>query len=80
MVNNNVLIVKELFKKETNLSIFYGNKVIIQHDTYSYSGEIFTSFGNSGKVKVRFNDALEPIKDELKGLTVVMKIQKIVSI
>lgn len=74
------MIIKNLFKKETNLSIFFGKKVQIQNPEYNFTGEIFTNFGNSGKVKVRFNENLNSIKEILKNLKVSMKIEKIIKI
>lgn len=75
-VNDHTIIVKEMFQKETNVSLFFGKYVFVFVDQDCLKGEIFAAFGNSGKVKVRFDDDLSQFKDKLKNCRVTMKIQK----
>ena len=53
MVDSYTLLVKDLFKKETNISLFIGKSVMIP--ITGNEGKIEGSFGKSGKVKVHFS-------------------------
>lgn len=44
-------IVKDMFKKDTDLTLFVGSEVLAPCGT---SGKIMASFGKSGKVRVDF--------------------------
>jgi len=55
--NEYEVIVKDLFKKETNISLFTGLKVELSSGE---KGTIEGSFGQSGKVKVRIPEGLKP--------------------
>ena len=55
--NEYEVIVKDLFKKETNISLFTGLKVDLSSGE---KGTIEGSFGQSGKVKVRVPEGLKP--------------------
>ena len=74
----NTVIIKDMFQKQTNVSLFFGRSVYIDHSDYSMIGTITCGFGNSGKVKAQFKENLEPLKDQLKNLPVHIKIEKIV--
>lgn len=56
LVNNNEIIVKNLFKKDSNLQLFIGLKIRL---STGETGIIESAFGQSGKVKVRINNALK---------------------
>ena len=53
VVDSYTLLIKDLFKKETNISLFIGKSVIIP--ITGNEGKIEGSFGKSGKVKVHFS-------------------------
>jgi len=55
--NEYEVIVKDLFKKETNIALFTGLKVDLSSGE---KGTIEGSFGQSGKVKVRVPEGLKP--------------------
>jgi len=55
--NEQEVIVKDLFKKETNLTLFTGLAVMLSTGEKGY---IEGSFGQSGKVKVRLREGLMP--------------------
>lgn len=62
--NETEVIVKNLFKKETNIEIFSGMKVCLSSGE---TGKIQSSFGQSGKVKVQLDFGVE-MSDALKRL------------
>lgn len=62
IVSDNTAIVKNMFKKETQLELFIGLRVTTSFD---YNGRIDSAFGKSGKIKVRFENDLS---DEIKGM------------
>ena len=65
-------IVKDMFKKDTDLSLFVGNEVLAPCST---TGKIVASFGKSGKVRVDFG-----YEHAVRGgHAVVMRIKKPVS-
>lgn len=51
IVNERELIVKDMFKKETNIQLFIGFRINI---STGESGIIQGTFGQSGKIKVYF--------------------------
>lgn len=55
LVNENTVIVKNIFKKETNIEVFVGLKVTL---STGETGIIESSFGQSGKIKVYVKDGL----------------------
>ncbi|KAF2884078.1 hypothetical protein ILUMI_22097 [Ignelater luminosus] len=55
LVNENTVIVKNIFKKETNIEVFIGLKVNLSTGEI---GIIESSFGQSGKIKVYVKDGL----------------------
>lgn len=55
VVNDQEVIVKDLFKKETNVDLFVGLNVIL---STGECGSLEGSFGQSGKVKVRVMEGL----------------------
>ena len=73
--NEYILIVKNIFKKETNISVFVGN-IVKFDDEENLEGEIIGTFGASGKIKVRFNESIKE-KTHLKGKKVYFEIKKI---
>lgn len=73
--NDQSLIIKEMFKKETDLSIFLGMSVTVSK--LDRKGTIDSTFGKSGKVKVGIETTAEEQK-ELKNVEVVMQFRKFV--
>ncbi|GIY36448.1 selenocysteine-specific elongation factor [Caerostris darwini] len=88
MVNDYQIIVKDLFKKETNIQIFTNLKVVL---STGEMGVIEGSFGQSGKVNVRIPNGLstetisilsakkgkkENVKEKLPDIKVVLKFKK----
>ncbi len=55
--NDESLIIKDLFKKETELSAFLGMKVEVP--LLKRKGRIEATFGKSGKVKVEIETSAE---------------------
>ena len=53
------VIVKEMFKKETNLALFVGKEVFFEES--DVVGKITGTFGASGKVKVGLKDSFEKV-------------------
>jgi len=87
IVDNHTLLVKSLFKKETNIAVFVGKNVKVSN----FVGKIQGAFGKSGKVKVVFDQDLmevkegeevkeNEIKEELLKGAVVMSYNKYVDI
>ncbi|XP_003741247.1 selenocysteine-specific elongation factor [Galendromus occidentalis] len=70
--NESEVIVKNLFKKETNLEIFSGMKVAFSSGE---TGAIQSSFGQSGKVKIQL-DVDSKISADLKRLLKAKKGEK----
>ena len=63
--NDYELIGKNMFKKETNIHLFDGFKVTLSNGLF---GVIDGPFGQSGKFKIRLNEALnEDLKSALSG-------------
>ena len=61
-INDGIAIVKGLFKKDNStIDTFIGKKVSIKQDK-SITGEILSTFGQSGKVKVKFETDLTTLK------------------
>ena len=61
-INDGVAVVKGLFKKDnSSIDTFIGKKVSIKQDR-SITGEILSTFGQSGKVKVKFETDLLALK------------------
>ncbi|XP_064458236.1 selenocysteine-specific elongation factor-like isoform X2 [Ornithodoros turicata] len=63
VVNEHEVIVRSLFKKESNISNFSGLKV---HLSSGEQGTLLGSFGQSGKVKIQLKDGIQ--SDELRSL------------
>eukprot|EP00831_Metopus_contortus_P003124 TRINITY_DN11161_c0_g1_i1.p2 TRINITY_DN11161_c0_g1~~TRINITY_DN11161_c0_g1_i1.p2 ORF type:complete len:176 (-),score=39.23 TRINITY_DN11161_c0_g1_i1:130-657(-) len=75
VLDGNTLLIKELFKKETNFDIFLGKKVRIAK--LGIEGVLDSTFGKSGKVKVVTSSLIPPEKyEELVNSEVEMTIQK----
>jgi ribosomal protein L35AE/L33A len=61
-------IVKDMFKKKTNIELFIGRPVLAASGA---KGAVVGSFGQSGKVRVEFEDRLAPVsKDERIALVI----------
>ena len=61
-INDGIAVVKGLFKKDNStIDTFIGKKVSIKQDR-SITGEILSTFGQSGKVKVKFETELTSLK------------------
>merc|ERR1712168_383166 len=56
LYESDILIGKNMFKKETDLSLFTGLKI---HLDTQETGKIIAPFGKSGKIKVEMDDDLE---------------------
>eukprot|EP00892_Ulva_mutabilis_P008861 jgi/Ulvmu1/6347/UM029_0055.1 len=67
ITNDGDAIVKDMFKKDSDLRIFKGNQIVA---TSGATGEILGSFGSSGKVRVSF---LGPVQ---RGEVVTMRMKK----
>jgi selenocysteine-specific elongation factor len=52
IIDNYTLLVKDLFKKETNINLFIGKTVVLKNTLNK--GRIDSAFGKSGKVKAFF--------------------------
>lgn len=69
------LLIKDLFKKETNVSLFIGKKIEIK--ALSKFGILSSTFGKSGKVKVTLNEEVpKDATESLINTEVVMVIEK----
>lgn len=64
-----------MFSKKTDLSKFFGEKLYIEGETFI--GELFASFGKSGKIRVKFKENLSSMGEKLKGKKVFIKIKRI---
>ena len=64
LISLNELIGKNMFKKETNIHLFDGFKVVMS-TPLSTTGAIDGPFGQSGKFKIRL---FEPLNEEAKSL------------
>lgn len=53
------LIVKDMFKKETNFALFLGKEVFFEGS--EVTGKLTATFGSSGKVKVGFNQPVDSL-------------------
>ncbi len=62
------VIIKDMFKKETNLGLFMNKDVFV--DENGLKGKMSASFGSSGKVKVVFSENVKEKYPELIGKTV----------
>jgi selenocysteine-specific elongation factor len=62
MVEDNLAVVKGLFKKDSNMDDFIGKKVSILESEGKVEGVIQCSFGQAGKVKVVFNENIRDLK------------------
>lgn len=67
VTNDGDAIVKDMFKKDSDLQLFKGNQVVAANGAL---GEILGSFGSSGKVRVSFRGHVE------KGQVVTMRMKK----
>lgn len=85
--NEHTVIVRELFDKNVDCSIFIDYHVSYVVDDRIYTGRIESTFGKSGKVRCVFNDALPCSKSEdnkgkiiftLKDKTIILKYKKYV--
>jgi len=80
VMDQNTILVSQLFTKESNIDTFIGSK--IQIPAIPTSGTIRGTFGQSGKIKVQSDTALftEENKDEIQkklhGSEVILKIKK----
>ncbi len=77
LVDNYMVIVKNLFKKDVDINKFIGKEV--EMELSSNTGRIHSTFGNSGKVKVVFDKPVlsEGVEEEkLIGSKVTMKYRK----
>lgn len=62
LVDENVAIVKSLFKKDSNIDDFIGKTVCIAESENKIFGKIVSKFGQAGKVKVEFNENIKDLK------------------
>lgn len=82
LIDNYTILVKNLFKKETNIEAFIGKAVMFKGQL----GKIQGAFGKSGKVKAIFDadilgkEGEETKENELVGSSVVLSYKKYVKI
>lgn len=62
MVDKHTVIIKDLFRKETNIQQFVNKEVVIERT--GVSGRIIGGFGNSGKVKAYFEENILSVGGE----------------
>jgi selenocysteine-specific elongation factor len=62
MTDENIAVVKGLFKKDSNVEDFVGKKVTILESEGKVVGTIQCSFGQAGKVKVVFGENVREMK------------------
>lgn len=62
IIDNYTLLIKDLFKKETNINLFLGKLVIFSG--LNFQGKIDSAFGKSGKVRVIVDKDLTQEEDQ----------------
>lgn len=73
ILDNHTILIKNLFKKETNIALFVGKNIFVKE----HVGKIQGAFGQSGKVKAVFEgDLLVNDKEEVKENEVKEEILK----
>lgn len=88
MASDNIAVVINLFKKDSNVEDFIGKPVYILESNRKITGLIQSKFGQTGKVKIEFNDNLKNVKlndndgkeIDFNQFTVVMEYKKYVKI
>jgi len=60
-----LLICKEMFKADTDMTLFTGMKIV--HENSGEEGVIEGTYGQEGKFKLRFKNALPNINTDVKG-------------
>jgi len=75
VLDSMTVLVKDLFKKETNMELFVGKKVQIKE--MGKTGTVDSTFGKSGKVKVIVNGGVpEELKEKIINTDVEMSLEK----
>ena len=74
ITDNHTVLVKNLFKKETNVNVFIGKTVKIER----FLGKVLGGFGQSGKVRVGFDEDLFEVNEaeEMKENEIREKLMK----
>lgn len=88
MASDNVAVVINLFKKDSNVEDFIGKPVYVLESDKKIVGTIQSKFGQTGKVKIEFSENLKNIKlNDASGkeidfnqFTVVMEYKKYVKL
>jgi hypothetical protein len=88
MASDNVAVVINLFKKDSNVEDFIGKPVFILETDNKIIGTIQSKFGQTGKVKIEFNENLKILKlNDTSGkeidfnqFTVVLEFKKYVKL
>ncbi len=88
MATDNIAVVINLFKKDSNLDDFIGKPVYVLESDKKITGIIQSKFGQTGKVKVEFNEILKNIQlndstgkeIDFSQFTVVMEYKKYVKL
>jgi hypothetical protein len=62
LVDDKSAIIQRLFKKDSNADDFIGKKVKVLESEGKVEGTILSKFGQSGKVKVEFNNSIKDLK------------------
>ena len=62
MASENIAVVVNLFKKDSNLDDFIGKPVYILESDKKIIGTIQSKFGQTGKIKIEFNENLKELK------------------
>lgn len=72
IIDNYMIKVKNLFKKENNIADYIGKNVILSNN--NYVGKIHSAFGKSGKIKVSFDKNLFENEEEKKSNDITQEI------
>jgi selenocysteine-specific elongation factor len=88
MASENIAVVVNLFKKDSNIDDFIGKEVAILESNGKIKGNILSKFGNTGKIKIEFNEDIKNLKlkneqDEeidFNKFTIIIEFKKFVKI
>jgi selenocysteine-specific elongation factor len=62
MATDNIAVVVNLFKKDSNIDDFINKEVTILESNGKIKGNILSKFGNTGKIKIEFNEDIKNLK------------------
>lgn len=79
VLDNRTLLIKNMFKKETNLAFWMDKEILIKE--IDAKGKISSSFGKTGKVKVTLNNVMdEEVQKNIVQYKVVLFYEKFMKI